>query len=152
MSRLSIAIALTALCLATAATGGEIYKHVDEDGTITYRDRPTGEAGEQVLARTYRRTDNAAVQAEIQRRQEYVASLEKEREAEEERETEQAQAALDAEERAARCEQSRTRLESYLRSRRLYRENEDGEREYLDDSEALAARQKVEELVAEYCS
>ena len=153
MSRHSLAIALTVLCIAAGtALSAEIYKHVDEDGTVTYRDRPTGEAGEEILATTYRRTDNAAVQSVIERRQDYEASMQKRREARQKQEADQAQAAMDTEERAAKCEEQRARLESYLRSRRLYRENEDGEREYLDEAEMLSARQKVEELVAEYCS
>ena len=153
MNRPSIITAIAALSLVAApALAAEIYKHVDENGTVTYRDRPSGESGEEILGTTYKRTDNATVQSEIDRRQQYVASMNEKREARSTKDAEQAQAALDASERAAKCQENRDRLQSYLQSRRLYRENAAGEREYLDDAEALAARQKVEELVSEYCS
>ena len=146
-------ITVAALSLvAVTALAGEIYKHVDADGTVTYRDRPTGESGEEILATTYKRTDNATVQAEVARRQQYVASMNEKREARQTQETEQAQAALSASEQAAKCQEYRDRLQSYLQSRRLYRENADGEREYLDDAQALAARQKVEDLIKKDCS
>ena len=56
------------------------------------------------------------------------------------------------EQRDARCQEHRARLEIYLQARHLYRENEAGEREYLDESQTLEARQKVEELIQKDCS
>lgn len=152
MKRNLTVAALAALSFAAApALGDAIYKHVDADGTVIYRDRPSGEVGEEIVA-TYKRTNNANVQSATERRQQYVDSMNERREAREAKDAEQAQAAVDASERAAKCQENRDRLESYLQSRRLYRESADGEREYLDDSEALAARQQVEELIKEYCS
>jgi len=53
--------------------------------------------------------------------------------------------------RADQCQKYRDQLETYVTSRRLYREAENGEREYLDDKEVQEARTKTEELIVEYC-
>jgi uncharacterized membrane protein YebE (DUF533 family) len=42
-------------------------------------------------------------------------------------------------------------LQKYLTSRRLYRQDENGERVYLDEDETLAARERVEDQVQEFC-
>jgi hypothetical protein len=52
----------------------------------------------------------------------------------------EAQARAETEARAAKCQENRARLESYLQAHRLYRENDAGERQYLDDEQILEAR------------
>ena len=61
------------------------------------------------------------------------------------------QALAEAEERKQKCADYRAKLETMVTSRRLYREGENGEREYLDEQQMQEARQRAEELVAEYC-
>ena len=152
MTRKTLVLVLSAVALATSAFAGEIYKYVDDDGTVHYLDRPTGESGEERLEITYSRTSNEAVNARIQKRREYMAALdEASNEAQSRREAE-AQARTEVEERAAKCEEHRARLETYLQSRRLYRENAAGEREYLDEEQIMEARRKVEEAIQETCS
>ena len=81
-----------------------------------------------------------------------MSALEEARgEANSQREAE-AQARAEMEARAAKCQEHRARLESYLQSRRLFRENEAGEREYLDEEQTMEARRKVEEAIQENCS
>jgi len=63
-----------------------------------------------------------------------------------------ADAAAEREQKAARCEEARQRLASYVNSRRLYRLDENGERQYLDDAEITEARTKAEEAVNEHCN
>jgi hypothetical protein len=94
------------------------------------------------------------VNAQVKRRSDYMAALDEAREeTRSRREAEaQAQARAKMEARAAKCEENRSRLESYLQSRRLYRENDAGEREYLDDEQILEARRKAEEAIQETCS
>ena len=58
----------------------------------------------------------------------------------------------EADERREKCASSRATMERFVRSRRLYREDESGERVYLDEAETLAARQRVEDAVSEYCN
>ena len=54
-------------------------------------------------------------------------------------------------ERQEQCQKYRARLEKYLQSQRLYKEDQSGERVYLDEDETLAARTRVEEQIKEYC-
>ena len=55
------------------------------------------------------------------------------------------------EQRAQKCQEYRARLESFLRTQRIYREDDSGDRQYLSDEEILAARTRVEGQIKEYC-
>lgn len=152
MDRKTLVLVLAATALTTSAFAGEIYKYVDENGNIHYLDRPSGESGEKRLDVTYSGTSSEAVSARVQQRRDYVSALEDARaEAKTQREAE-AQARAEMEERAAKCQEHRARLETYLQSRRLYRANEAGEREYLDEEQMMEARRKVEEAIQDTCS
>ena len=54
-------------------------------------------------------------------------------------------------EREEKCATSKARLQKFLTSRRLYSQDENGERVYLDQNETLAARERVQNQVEEYC-
>lgn len=154
MNRRFLVFLLSAAAVMTGASlsAGEIYKYVDEEGNVHYLDRPTGESGEERLDVTYARTNSASVTAQVKQRRQYAAARDEARENAATRQEAEAQARAEMEQRAAKCQEHRARLESYLQSRRLYRENEAGEREYLDETQTLEARQKVEELIQENCS
>ncbi|MGI9223804.1 MAG: DUF4124 domain-containing protein [Woeseiaceae bacterium] len=154
MNRKLLVFLVTAAAVITGASvsAGEIYKYVDENGNIHYLDRPTGESGEERLGLTYAQTDNATVSAQQKQRQEYMAKLDEAREESATRREAEEMARAEMEQRDARCQQHRARLEGYLQARHLYRENEAGERVYLDESQTLEARQKVEELIQKDCS
>jgi hypothetical protein len=141
MNRKFLVLVFSAAALTTSAFAGEIYTYVDDDGNVHYVDRPSGESGEKRMNITYTGTSSAAVSAQVQRRSE----TESRREAE-------AQARAEMEARAAKCQENRARLEGYLQAHRLYRENEAGQREYLDDEQILEARRKAEEAIQETCS
>ena len=152
MNRKILVLVLSVAALASSAFGGEIYKYVDDNGNVRYLDRPTGESGGERLDITYSGTSSESVSARVQKRRDYMAALDEARsEAKSEREAE-AQARAELEERAAKCREHRARLETYLQSRRLYRENATGEREYLDEEQTMEARRKVEEAIQETCS
>lgn len=152
MNRKILVLVLSAAALASSAFAGEIYKYVDEEGNVHYVDRPTGESGEERLGITYSGTSNAAVSAQVKRRRDYMEALDEARSETESRREAEAQARAEMEERAAKCQEHRARLETYLQSRRLYRQNEAGEREYLDEEQTMEARRKVEEAIQETCS
>ena len=152
MNRKLLVLVITAAALTTSAFAGEIYKYVDENGSVHYVDRPTGESGEERLDVSYSGTSSETVTAQVQKRRDYMSALEEARtDAKSQREAE-AQARAEMEQRAAKCQEHRARLESYLQSRRLYRENAAGEREYLDEEQTMEARRKVEEAIQENCS
>jgi len=152
MNRKLIVLIVSAATLASQALAGEIYKYVDDQGTVHYVDRPTGESGEERLDVSYAHTDSAAVNAQVKQRHEYMEALEESRADAKSRREAEAQARAEVEQRAAKCQESRARLETYLQSRRLYRENAAGEREYLDEAQTMEARKKAEEQIQKYCS
>lgn len=148
-----IAAAGTLVC--GAALASDIYRYVDDDGNVSYGDRPSGEPTEQRMALVSQPTDNAAVQANYNAR--YGASEEEEVNggigdsvAEEEPMT-RAQRVAAARERADQCDKYRTQLETLISSRRLFREDAGGERTYLEEAEVQQARDKAQELVVENC-
>jgi hypothetical protein len=147
-----LVLAASAVLTGAPAVAGEIYKYVDDEGNVNFVDRPTGQTGEQRMELTYARTSGAAITAQVERRQQYMDAREKAREEEMTQREAEEQLRAEAIVRKNECKQHRARLESYLQARRMYRENDAGEREYLDDSEMQVARQQVEEKIAETCS
>lgn len=153
--QLLVMIAAAGTLVCGAALASDIYRYVDDDGNVSYGDRPSGEPTEQRMALVSQPTDNAAVQASYNAR--YGASEEEEVNggigdsvAEEEPMT-RAQRVAAARERADQCDKYRTQLETLISSRRLFREDAGGERTYLEEAEVQQARDKAQELVVENC-
>jgi vacuolar-type H+-ATPase subunit I/STV1 len=119
---------------------------------VHYEDRPSGAASEQRLVVNSRRTESSAVQERIDSRLESQAVRQEKKAAAAEEKAAAAAKEAEAEEKQKRCDTYRARLETYVQSRRLYREDEDGERVWLDDTERQDAQQKVEEQIAENCT
>lgn len=154
MSRLirTSLIALGAITLLAAPVFADVYMWRDADGTVHYGDKPGSEDARKLDIET-RPTDRATVAKRYEQRQ--TARTESNAAMAEQRTQAQQQAADAAAEReqeAARCEEARQRLQSYINSRRLYRLDESGERQYLDDAEIAEARAKAEEAVTEHCN
>jgi hypothetical protein len=146
-----ILLTTASVAFSAAAMAGEIYKWTDEQGNVHYEDRPTVDDVERVAIASSR-TNNASVRASVdarRARQEAREDANAEREEEERKAAEVAQIAA---EREQKCQESRARMESYLQARRLYREDESGEREYLDDTQVMEAREQAQEDIQAYCS
>lgn len=145
-------IMMTALLFGGAALANDIYKSVDEDGNVHYRDRPSGAAAEEVVPIAYKRSSAAAVQRQ---RQSFLDAEEARREqraaADEAAKADEEQAA-EAAERQKQCEAHRARLETLLQANRVYREGPDGERIYLGGAEIEEARRRVEQQIEETCT
>jgi len=152
--RLLVLIAAFAMTIGGGAMASEIYKWVDEDGNVHYGDRPatTNGASAEVVALTYRRTDSASVQERVAAHGEAEAAREEKRSTRADEKKAAEKQAAEAEAMQKRCDTYRARLETFVQSRRLYREDDKGERVYLDEKETNAARQKVEELIGENCT
>ena len=154
ISLLTLAAA-SALCASTALAS-EIYRYVDEDGNVLYRDIPTGDPSEERLRLTSRPTDDAAVQASVKSSQE--ARAENAKRAAEQKALDDADKMTPGERSALasarqhKCQENRDRLLSYVASRRLFREDENGERVYLSDDESQQAHDQVQALIDENCS
>lgn len=150
MSRCLLMI-IAIVAAAGNVVAGEIYKWTDADGNVHYVDRPTGDPTEERVDVISNRTDNAAVRASVQARLDRQAEREEalNKAAEDQQSATAAQS--EREQREKQCTSYRERLESYLQSRRLYRENESGERVYLDEDEVMTARAALQKKIQETC-
>ncbi len=151
MRYLAFAVALMlAVTAADTAVAGDIVKWTDEDGNVHFGDRPLGEEPEKVAIRS-RPTNPARVQASVQSRSDAAAKAAEEEAAATPQgpSPEELQAQADA--RAEKCSKYREQLQRFVRSRRLYREDENGERVYLDEDEMAATRERAENQVQDYC-
>ena len=150
-NKLLAGIAALALTASAGSLASEIYKWTDEDGTVHYGDRPTGELTEQRMALTYQRSSATSVQRQVDAMADRQASREESRKSADLDAQQAAEAAAEAEAKAERCERYRAQLKTMLEARRLYREDENGERDYLDGEQREEARQRAEDLIAENC-
>ncbi len=145
-----ITVLLLTLVAISGAFAKEIYKWIDEEGNVHYGDRPTDVQSERV-AISSKPTDPSRIQAQAQARVDAQArAAEEAAKAPQGPSPEELQA--EADERAQKCTQYRQTLQKFVVSRRLYREDENGERVYLDETETQAARDKAEGQVEEYCT
>ena len=144
-------VMMLAVSAAGMAFANDIYKWTDAQGNVHYGDRPTGDASEERLAISSRPTDPSKVQTRVQAAYEARAAAKKAAASEPagpSSEELQAQAL----ERQEKCATYKARLQKFLTSHRLYKEDENGERVYLDEDETLAARERVRNQVEEYCN
>ena len=153
MPKQALVVALMlAFAVAGSASAGQVYKWTDEEGNVHFGDKPVVEDAERVAIQS-RRTNSERVQASVQARADAAAKA-----AEEEAATAAAnpgptaeELQAQAEERAQKCNTYRERLTRFVQSRRIYREDENGERVYLSEEEMQEARENVENLVQQYC-
>ena len=148
---LLIGSAALAMTVSSSVFADDIYKWTDANGNVHYEDRPSGEPTEERLQFSYNRTNSTAVDNRVQARRDAGATR---REAKEEAEAEQRTTVENraaADEKLAQCQTYRAKLKTMLESRRVYREDEAGERSYLDEAQRAEARSKAEELIKETC-
>jgi hypothetical protein len=144
-------IMMLAVSVGGMAFASDIYKSTDEQGNVHYGDRPTGDPSEERLDISSRPTDASRVQAQVQASYDARAAA-KEAAASEPAGPSSKELQAQALERQEKCASYKARLQKFVTSRRLYREDENGERVYLDEDETQAAHERVENQVAKYCS
>lgn len=144
-------VMMLAVSTAGTAFANDIYKWTDEQGNVHYQDRPTGEPSEERLGISSKPTNRSNVQAQVQVHHEAAAAA-KEAAAAEPAGPSPEKLQAQAQERAQKCATYKERLQKFVTSRRLYKQDESGERVYLDEDETQAARERVENQVQEYCS
>lgn len=149
--QLLVTLAAFAITASTGVVAEEIYKWTDADGNVQYTDRPSGERSEERLQISYNRTSSAAVQQRVTAHRDATSARNDARSDSDKAKQTAAQERAEAEQRVASCQRYRAQLKTMLESRRLYRENEAGERVYLDDSARNQARTKAEDLIKESC-
>lgn len=143
--------AILALASFSAAFAGDIYKWVDEDGNVHYGDKPVGETSERMDIQS-KPTDPARIDALVASRAETRVKRDEERAAAAEAAVEAAEAQAKADELAQKCSEARATMQQYVTARRLYREDDAGERQYLDEQQIQEARQRLEDQIDEHCS
>lgn len=157
--KIALSLATLATLVVGTAIAGDIYRYTDAQGNVHYVDRPTGAETEERVAIASRRTDAAAVQARYNSRfgdkpATDGAPAADQGAAEEEPEAKKTRAEKLAaqRERQQKCQSYRDRMETLMTARRLYREDESGERRYLEENEIQDARDKTQQLIEENCS
>jgi len=139
------------LALGGNAIAGDIYKWVDAQGNVHYEDRPLSNGAERVAIDS-RATDRAEASAKASATSEaWAETMAARREAREEQPSPD-ELRAEAEEKQRQCADYRQKLEKMLTSRRLYREDANGERVYLDDSQIDEARANAQTQVEEFCN
>lgn len=132
--------------LGTAAFGADVYRSVAPDGTVVYTDRPEGENSEFV----FRVSDRTAVPVAPSP----VGTPATASAPPQPRTAPAPEGPSAAELRAQRqknCDTARDMQERFAVSRRLYRTNAAGEREFLSDEEVAEARAKAAADVKDWC-
>ena len=146
--RIARSVLLLAL-LAAAAQGAEVYRSKNADGSITYSDRPTNQSSEAVpgLPTTHGNNGQAAPAQAAGARGDAAPQAPAK------------PAPLSAgptstelrAERQKNCDTAKERQQRYDLSRRLFRTNDKGEREYLDDNAVAEAKAKAAQDVKDWC-
>ena len=143
-------IATASLLVGDTALSGEIYKWTDADGNVHYEDRPIGDDVERLKVISSN-TDSGAVQASVEARHDREAARSEARSKRDEEDQAAAEAEVQAAQRDVKCQESRTRMQTYLQSRRLYKQDDAGERVYLDEDQTMQARADAQEMIQKYC-
>ncbi len=152
MTKRALALVLMLALTAVGTTAaGQIYKWTDEEGNVHFTDKPVEGDAERVAIQS-RRTDPDRVQAMVQERADAAAQAAEEEAAAAPQGPTEEEIQARLEERAKKCASYRERLQRFVQSRRIYREDENGERVYLSEEEMQEAREDVENKVQEYCN
>lgn len=147
----SIAALLTVFLIGPVSAS-DIYKWTDEDGNVHFGDRPTGELPTERLTIASNPTNRAAVREQNSAQAEARADARKAKEEAAAAAPTREELQAEEDEHNQRCAALRQRMQKLVQSRRIYREDESGERVYLDESEMAATRADVEQQISEHCS
>jgi hypothetical protein len=135
------------MILPLGASAADVYRSVDENGVVVYSDRPTDRTELiQINTSVPGARPTAAPQASADESSDSAADSPLAAEIPREGTPEEI-----ASDRARNCELARQMATTYTQSRRLFRQNADGEREYLTGAEIDEAIAKAESNVATWC-
>jgi hypothetical protein len=134
--------------LGTAAYGADVYRSTAPDGTVSFTDRPQGTDSQYVTSTTP--TARPASNAQAPRAPGAAPAAMPQAPGNPTLPEGPASSEL-RDQRQKNCEIARERLDRYNLSRRLFRTNAAGEREYLDDAAVADARAKAVADVQDWC-
>jgi hypothetical protein len=140
---------LSALLATFAAHGAEVYRSTDANGNVRYSDRPDGDNSQSVYVATPRagRPGNTIAPRQAAKPAAGEKAAKDGEQTGQREPTAQELAAV----RAKNCQTARERQDKYAVAHRLFREQPNGEREYLSDAEIDEAKAKAAEDVKTWC-
>lgn len=137
--------------LGTAAFGADVYRSTAPDGTVSYSDRPQDAEAQFVFSATPSAAPRPSAPP-AQTRGAAAASAATAPGAPGTPTLPDGPSSRELrEERQKNCDVARERQQRYTLSRRLFRTNAAGEREYLDDAAIAEARAKAAQDVQDWC-
>jgi len=152
MKRVNLLVLGAGILIAASAMGANVYRWIDDAGMVHYADTPPEGVEAELVEVESKPTDRA----QMTRSREATQAREKAdaiRQAENaSRNSEEAANQQELQKaRADLCVKARERYQVYINNRRLYRELENGEREWYSDEEVEAARESARKSVEEFC-
>ena len=163
MKSLHLLLVLVVFSLTATLSHAEIYKWKDKNGAIRYSDTPPPSnikqealSGKKTVQATGKEplTAVAAPTKEVPKEsmnKEDEAAKQRQRNAEAEKRNKQEKEA-EAKRKAENCKAARANFETYKQGGRVYKMNEKGEREYLDDKELTEGKAKAQSEIDENCN
>jgi hypothetical protein len=142
-----------ALVHSESAQAGDVYKYVDERGITLYTDKPvpgavlvsTGAQRPPEVTQRNRAAAQTATTTQLNASNQRIADSQSNQRAAE-------SVAKDLEAtRLDRCKKARAQYETSINSQRLYREKDDGQREFLSDAELAQARVDARKTMEAIC-
>jgi len=149
LTGLLIPTLLVAILSGTAAQAQTIYEWQDDNGERHYSDTPPDDGDVAISGMEVTRTDNEAVRTQLAEKRE--AQLEAADAASKQAEIDSAGSEKEKrvlEKRQENCTLAKQTADNYSRMRRIYRQTDDGEIEWLDVDEQ---REKAQEQVDKWC-
>jgi len=167
--RSKLLIALGVLLVTALPVQAEIYKWVDKDGTVKYTDtpppggtKPLSTIGKKVVkpaaspAVEVPKESSMAVpaQAKAEKKEDLSAEAQakKKKEIEDIEKKNKAELEAQAKKKQMNCTTARANYQTYSQGGRVYRTNEKGEREYVDDKGLAEGAAQAQRDMQEYCS
>jgi len=151
----NVRIALGTLFLAllgTAAFGADVYRSTAPDGSVSFSDRPQGADAQFVFSATPSPAPRSTAPSAPTRGATAQNAATAPPEASVSPTPPQGPSSAELrEQRQKNCEIARERQERYTLSRRLFRTNDAGEREFLDDAAVAEANSKAAADVEDWC-
>lgn len=145
----SMAFLMLAWLLTAPVSAQQIYRHVAEDGTVSYSDQPAPDAERIRVDYIQAPPASSAVRMANSR----AADDDGDSDSDAGADPEQAESARSPSERAEeQCRLAQERLSAYSRATRLYRTMPDGSREFLNDDQIDAARTEAEAELDRWCN
>jgi hypothetical protein len=138
--------------IGATAHAADVYRSTGPDGTVSYSDRPQANAQLVMVSRSAARAPSAAPAPAASPSAQATAPAASDPEAPAIPTLPEGPTSDELrEQRQKNCEIARERHERYVLSRRLFRTNAAGDREYLDDAAVAEARAKAAADVEDWC-